>query len=168
MNDDNEVRIGERRVGPGHSPYVIAEISANHGQDLEVAFDLVRVAQSCGADAIKLQTYTPDTMTIDCDAESFRISGGTLWDGRSLYDLYAEAMTPWEWHAPLRDEAARLGLHCISTPFDATAVAFLDALELPALKIASFELTDHELIAAAASTGRPLIISTGMAEIQEL
>lgn len=160
--------IGDREVGPGRPPYVIAEVSANHHQDLGRALELVRIAAASGADAMKLQTYTPDTMTLDCDEAPFRIGTGTIWEGRNLYDLYREAQTPWEWHAPLRDEAGRLGLHCISTPFDATAVAFLDELDLPALKIASFELTDLELIACAAATGRPLIVSTGMATEHEI
>lgn len=165
---DPVVRIGDREVGPGHPPYVIAEVSANHHQDLGRAIELVRIAAAAGADAVKLQTYTPDTMTLDSDEAPFRIGSGTIWEGRNLYDLYREAQTPWEWHAPLRDEAGRLGLHCISTPFDASAVAFLDELDLPALKIASFELTDLELIACAAATGRPLIVSTGMATQDEI
>ncbi|MCU0274995.1 MAG: pseudaminic acid synthase [Acidimicrobiales bacterium] len=162
------VLIGGRPVGPGHPVYVIAEISANHNQELEQARRLVAVAADAGADAVKLQTYTPDTLTIDSDEAPFRIGGGTLWDGRTLYDLYGEAFTPWEWHEPLRDEAQRFGIQCLSSPFDATAVALLDDLGLPALKIASFELVDLELIACAAATGRPLIISTGMASVAEI
>lgn len=162
------LRIGDREIGNGRPVYVIAEISANHHQQLDRALELVRIAADAGADAVKLQTYTPDTMTIDCDEPPFRIGAGTIWEGRNLYDLYREAQTPWEWHEPLRDEAARLGIDCISTPFDASAVAFLDDLGLPALKIASFELTDLELIATAAATGRPLVISTGMATVSEI
>jgi pseudaminic acid synthase len=164
----NPVMLGGRPVGPGHPVYVIAEISANHHQELERAQALVRAAAEAGADAVKLQTYTPDTLTIDCDAEPFRITGGTLWDGRTLYDLYAEAYTPWEWHEPLVAEARDAGMDCLSTPFDAEAVRLLDELGLPALKIASFELVDLELIATAAATGRPLIMSTGMAGVAEI
>jgi pseudaminic acid synthase len=167
-SDVPPVLIGGRPVGRGHPVYVIAEVSANHNQDLERARTLVRVAADAGADAVKLQTYTPDTLTIDSDEAPFRIGGGTLWDGRTLYDLYGEAFTPWEWHEPLRDEARRLGIQCLSSPFDATAVDLLDALDLPALKIASFELVDLELIAHAAATGRPLIMSTGMATVAEI
>jgi pseudaminic acid synthase len=160
--------IGGRAIGDGAPVYVIAELSANHHQSLDRAMELVRAAHRAGADAIKLQTYTPDTMTIDCDAPPFRIGAGTIWEGRNLYELYAEAQTPWEWHAPLAREAAALGLHCLSTPFDASAIGFLDELEFPALKIASFELVDLELIAAAAATGRPLVVSTGMATAEEI
>lgn len=162
------IEIAGRKIGAGHPVYVIAELSANHQHRLDRALELVRVAAQAGADAVKLQTYTPDTMTIDCDEPPFRIGAGTLWEGRNLYDLYREAATPWEWHAPIMEEARRLGLHCFSTPFDDTSIAFLDALDVPALKIASFELTDLELIAGAAATGRPLVISTGMATADEI
>jgi pseudaminic acid synthase len=162
------IDIGGRMVGRGQPVYVIAEVSANHHHRLDRAIELVRIAARAGADAVKLQTYTPDTMTIDSDEAPFRIGAGTIWEGRNLYDLYREAATPWEWHEAIRDEAERLGMHCISTPFDSSAVKFLDDLALPALKIASFELTDLELIAGAATTNRPLIISTGRATIDEI
>lgn len=160
--------IDGREVGPGHSAYVIAELSANHGGHLENAIALVHHAADAGADAVKVQTYRPDTMTIDSNAKPFRISGGTLWDGRSLYDLYAEAMTPWEWHEVLQREAASAGIDFFSSPFDASAVDFLVGLDVPVFKIASFELVDHELIHYAANQGRPLIMSTGMATAEEI
>ena len=162
------VAIGDRIIGPGQPVYVIAELSANHGQDFARACELVNLAAEAGADAVKLQTYKPDTMTIDCDRAEFRIGPGTIWEGRTLHDLYADAMTPWEWHEPLRAEAERCGMQLLSTPFDATAVNFLDDLDLPALKIASFELVDLPLIELAASTGRPLIMSTGMGTREEI
>jgi len=148
--------------------FMVAELSANHGGSLQVCLDTVRAAAAAGADAIKLQTYTPDTITLDCDAPPFRIDGGTLWDGRTLHDLYAEAMTPWEWHAPIMEEAARCGLVCFSSPFDATAVDFLDDLGAPIFKIASFEIDDIPLIERAASKGRPMIMSTGIAGLGQI
>lgn len=160
--------IAGREVGPGHPTYVIAEMSANHGGSLDRAVELVRVAAQSGADAVKVQTYRPDSMTIDSDQELFQVSGGTLWDGRTLYDLYSEAMTPWEWHAPLQKEAASAGIDFFSSPFDASAVDLLVELDVPVLKIASFELVDHELIRYAAGSGRPLIMSTGMAGVEEI
>ncbi len=160
--------LGGREIGPGHPTYVIAELSANHGGRLEKAIELVRLAAAAGADAVKVQTYRPDTMTIDSDQEPFRIAGGTLWDGRTLYDLYAEAMTPWEWHEVLQREAMAVGIDFFSSPFDADAVDFLVGLGVPVLKIASFELVDHGLIRHAASSGRPLILSTGMARASEI
>jgi pseudaminic acid synthase len=166
-SDTPTIEIGGRTIGTGHPTYVIAEVSANHNQDIEQAFAIVRAAAEAGADAVKLQTYRPDTITIDVDRPEF-VVGGTIWEGRKLYDLYAEAMTPWEWHAPLMAEAASLGLHCFSSPFDLTAVEFLVSLDVPAIKIASFELVDHALIAAAAATGKPLIMSTGMAQKDEI
>ena len=170
MSDQRTVpfEIGGRAIGDGEPVYIIAELSANHHQSVDRAIELVHVAHRAGADAVKLQTYTPDTMTIDCDASPFRIGAGTIWEGRNLHELYAEAQTPWEWHEPLAREAAELGLHCLSTPFDSSAVRFLDDLAFPALKIASFELVDLELIASAAATGRPLVISTGMATAEEI
>lgn len=157
-----------RRVGPGHPTYLIAEISANHQQRLERAEELVRLAADVGADAVKIQTYTADTMTIDSDEEAFRIGEGTLWSGRRLYELYEEAATPWEWHRPLKALADELGIDLFSTPFDQSAVDFLIDLDVPLLKIASFELIDHALVAYAASTGRPLLMSTGMATADEI
>lgn len=163
-----QIVIAGRPVGTGQPTYVIAEISANHGGRFERAEELVRAAAAAGADAVKLQTYTADTMTLDSDAEPFKVADGTLWAGRTLYDLYAEAHTPWAWHRPLMNLATELGLALFSSPFDATAVAFLDELGVPAMKIASFELVDHELIHLAATTGRPLILSTGMATEDEI
>ena len=160
--------IGGREIGADHPVFVIAELSANHHQSLDRALDLVCAARDAGADAVKLQTYTPDTMTIDSEAPPFRIGAGTIWEGRNLYDLYAEAQTPWEWHEPLARKAGELGLQWLSTPFDASAVGFLRDLDVPALKIASFELVDLELIATAAATGLPLIVSTGMATEEEI
>lgn len=148
--------------------FMVAELSANHGGSLEVCLDTVRAAAAAGADAIKLQTYTPDTITLDCDSPLFRIGGGTLWDGRTLHDLYAEAMTPWEWHAPIQAEAERNGLAFFSSPFDATAVDFLDGLGVPMFKIASFEIDDIPLIEHAASKGRPMVISTGIAGLGQI
>lgn len=158
------VTIAGRDVTDGHRPYVIAELSCNHRGSYETAADTVRAAAQTGADAIKLQTYTADTLTLDSDAPHFVIGGGTLWDGRTLHDLYSEAYTPWEWQPRLIALARELGLDCFSSPFDETAVDFLDELDVPAFKIASFEITDVNLIEYAASKGRPMIISTGIAE----
>lgn len=162
------VRIGGREIGLGRPVYVIAELSANHGHDVATARAIVEAAAAAGADAVKLQTYTADTMTIDSDAPPFRIGDGTLWAGRNLYELYEEAATPWAWHAELQALATDLGLDLFSTPFDSTAVDFLGDLGTPAMKIASFELVDLDLIRAAAATGQPLIISTGMATEAEI
>jgi len=147
--------------------YLIAELSANHLGSFERAVETLRAAKGAGADAIKLQTYTPDTMTLDIAAPPFVVEG-TLWHGRTLYDLYAEAQTPWEWHAPLRDEAARLGLDFFSSAFDASAVEFLETLAVPCHKVASFELVDLPLIETMAQTGKPLLLSTGMATLSEI
>jgi pseudaminic acid synthase len=163
-----EIVIAGRPVGPGHGVYVIAELSANHAQRLDRAVELVGLAADAGADAVKVQTYTPDTLTIDSDKEPFRVGEGTLWAGRTLYDLYAEAYTPWEWLAELRAVAHGRGLDLFSSPFDATAVDFLADHDVPAFKIASFELVDHALIRYAASKGKPLILSTGMANAEEI
>ncbi len=162
-----EIAIAGRPIGPAHPPYVIAELSANHNGSLETALQIVRAAAVAGADAVKLQSYRPDTITLNCDDEPFRISGG-LWDGRTLYDLYAEAHMPWDWHKPLFEEARRLGLAIFSSPFDSTAVDLLEDLNAPAYKIASFEAVDLPLIRYAAATGKPLIISTGMADAEEI
>jgi len=161
------IRIGERLVGDGQPTFVIAEMSANHGGDLNVALEIVRLAAEAGADAIKLQTYTADTMTLDSNASPFQISGG-LWDGYTLYKLYEEAHTPWAWHEALFAEAKKLGLICFSSPFDATAVDFLEQFEPPVYKLASFEVTDLPLVRKIASTGRPVIMSTGMASLDEI
>jgi N-acetylneuraminate synthase len=156
-----------RRIGPDEPPYVIAEMSANHGGSLERALQVIEAARTCGASAVKLQTYRPDTITLDSDAEEFRIRG-TLWEGRTLYDLYEEAHTPWEWHEPLFSRARELGITIFSSPFDETAVELLESLGAPAYKIASFEVVDLPLIRVVASTGKPLILSTGMADDEEI
>jgi N-acetylneuraminate synthase len=162
------IRIANRQIGEGHLVYIVAEISANHHQDFEQAVELVKAAKQAGADAVKLQTYTPDTITIPCDKEHFRIGGGTLWDGRNLYDLYRDAYTPWEWQPKLNTIARELGLHLFSTAFDHTAVDFLEQMDVPVHKIASFEIVDLPLIEKMAKTGKPLILSTGIASLPEI
>lgn len=163
------ITIGNREVGPGHPPFIIAEMSGNHNQSLEQARELIKVAAAAGAHAVKLQTYTPDTITLDVHHGEFFISDpNSLWEGSSLYDLYKQAMTPWEWHKELFDYASELGLLAFSSPFDLSAVAFLEELQVPCYKIASFENTDHALLAAVAKTGKPVIVSTGMASQAEL
>lgn len=152
---------------PDHT-FIIAELSANHGGSLDTCLETVRAAAAVGADAIKLQTYTADTMTLDCDSDVFQIRQGTLWDGRTLHDLYQEAYTPWEWHAPIKAEADKQGLTFFSSPFDRTAVDFLHDLDAPIFKIASFEIADIPLIEYAASKGRPMIMSTGIAGLTEI
>lgn len=161
------IEINDRRVGPGHLTYIIAEMSANHGQKFEEAVRIIEAVKEAGADAIKIQTYTPDTMTIDCDNDYFRIKG-TPWDGRTLYELYGEAYTPWDWQAELKIIANQLGLDFFSTPFDATAVDFLEAMNVPAHKVASFENVDIPLLRRIAKTGKPVIMSTGMATLAEI
>ena len=161
------IEIAGRPIGVAHPPYVIAELSANHNGKLETALHLIEQAKQAGADAVKLQTYKPDTITLPCDGEDFKIHGG-LWDGRTLYDLYEEAHMPWEWHRPLFDYARQLGITIFSSPFDKTAIDLLEDLNAPAYKIASFEAIDLPLIKYAASTGKPMIISTGMADAQEI
>jgi N-acetylneuraminate synthase len=160
--------IAGRAIGPGEPVYIIAELSANHGQEYERAAHLVRLARDAGADAVKLQTYTPDTITIDSHAAEFQAGAGSLWAGATLYELYRTAYTPWEWQPRLKAIADELGIHCFSSPFDPTAVDFLHEMDVPAFKIASFELVDLPLIRKAASTGRPLIMSTGMATEAEV
>lgn len=163
------MRIADHAIGLDHPPFVIAEMSGNHNHSLERALDIVRAAANSGVDALKLQTYTPDTMTIDLDEREFHISDPkSQWKGTSLYKLYGEAATPWEWHEPIFKCAAELGLLAFSTPFDDSAVEFLESLNVPCYKIASFENTDLPLIRRVAATGKPLIISTGMATIAEL
>ena len=162
------MRIQDRLIGPGQPVYIIAELSANHHHDFDRAARLIGVAKDAGADAIKLQTYTPDTITIRSDRSEFRIGGGTLWDGRSLYELYGEAFTPWEWQPKLKRMANDAGLALFSSPFDATAVDFLEEMDVPAYKVASFELVDIPLIRKMARTGKPLIMSTGMATSEEI
>lgn len=148
--------------------FIIAELSANHGNDINIAKETIKAAKEAGADAIKVQTYTADTLTIDCDNEFFKLNNGTLWDGRTLYDLYNEAYTPWEWQKELKDYAESIGLIFFSTPFDFTAVDFLEELNVPAYKVASFEIMDIPLIEYIASKGKPIIISTGVAYINEI
>ncbi len=162
------IKIAGRAIGAGQPCYIIAELSANHGHSFEKALEIVRAAKEAGADAVKLQTYTPDTLTINCRRPEFLVGKGTLWEGKSLHDLYAEAYTPWEWQPELKKEAERLGMHCFSTPFDDTAVDFLERMDVPAHKIASFELVDTELLKKVASTGKPVIMSTGMATFEEI
>ncbi|WP_395147082.1 pseudaminic acid synthase [Moraxella atlantae] len=159
--------IGGRKIGAGEPPYIIAEMSANHNGSIQNAFKIIDMAKACGADAVKMQTYTPDTITLDSNASEFHINGG-LWHGRTLYDLYREAHTPWDWHMPLFEYARQIGITIFSSPFDVTAVDLLEELNAPAYKIASFEAVDLPLIRYAASTGKPLIISTGMADKDEI
>lgn len=162
------MKINNREIAFGEPCYIIAEMSANHGQSFDQAIRIVRAAKESGADAVKLQTYTPDTMTIDCHTEHLSIGKGTIWEGRNLYELYSEAYTPWEWQPKLKIAAEEIGLDCFSTPFDFTAVDFLETMNVPAHKIASFELTDIPLIRRVAQTGKPTIMSTGMATLAEI
>lgn len=165
----DSIKIGKRLIGKNHPPFVIAEMSGNHNQSLERALEIVEAAAKTGAHALKIQTYTPDTMTLDIDEREFHISDPkSLWAGTSLYKLYGEAYTPWEWHAPIFKRARELGMIPFSTPFDDTAVDFLETLEMDCYKIASFENTDLPLIRRVAATGKPVIISTGMATVAEL
>ena len=163
----HEIEIAGRPIGIAYPPYVIAELSANHNGKLETALRIVEEAKKAGADAVKLQTYKPDTITLNCDSEDFKIHGG-LWDGRTLYELYEEAHMPWDFHKPLFEHARKLGITIFSSPFDSTAVDLLEDLNAPAYKIASFEAVDLPLIKYAASTGKPMIISTGMADAEEI
>jgi pseudaminic acid synthase len=163
------MRIAHRDIGRSHAPFVIAEMSGNHNQSLDRALEIVDAAAATGAHGLKIQTYTPDTMTIDLSEGDFYISDkNSLWAGTTLYKLYGEAYTPWEWHAPIFERARKLGLIPFSTPFDDTAVDFLESLDVPCYKIASFENTDLPLIRKVAATGKPMIISTGMATVAEL
>ncbi len=162
------VVVGEHYIGFGYPAYIVAEMSANHNMDFDQAVKILRAAKDAGADAVKLQTYTPDTMTIKSDRPEFRISSGTIWDGRILYDLYSEAYMPWEWQPKLKEIANDMGLDLFSTAFDSTAVDFLEEMNVPVHKVASFEIVDIPLIEKMAKTGKPLIISTGMATLAEI
>lgn len=162
-----EIEIAGRKIRAGSAPYVIAELSGNHNGQLERALRLIDMAKEAGADAVKLQTYTADTITIDHDGPGFTIEGG-LWSGRKLYDLYQEAQTPWDWHQQLFDHARERGIDCFSSPFDRTAIDLLERLGAPAYKIASFEIVDTPLVRYAARTCKPLVISTGMASREEI
>ncbi|HBR94201.1 MAG TPA: pseudaminic acid synthase [Opitutae bacterium] len=163
----SKITINGRSIGLGYSPYIIAEMSANHNGNIQNAFEIIDAAADAGADCVKLQTYRADTITMQSSSPEFRIDDG-LWAGNTLYDLYEQAHTPWEWHGPLFEHAKKRGIVMFSSPFDSTAVDFLEDLNAPAYKIASFEAVDHALIRYAASTGKPLIISTGMADLEEI
>ncbi len=162
------ITIRGRKIGPGCPTYIIAEMSGNHNQSFDQAVKIIRAAKAAGADAVKLQTYTADTITFDSDLPCFRIAEGTLWSGQTLYKLYQEAYTPWEWQPKLKKVADELGMHCFSTPFDPTAVDFLEAMDVPAYKVASFELVDLPLIEKMARTGKPIIMSIGTATVSEI
>ena len=165
--NESKIVIAGREISRSQSPYIIAELSANHNGKLDTALKIIEEAAKAGADAVKLQTYRPDTITLNSDADEFRIKGG-LWDGRTLYELYEEAHMPWEWHKPLFEHAKKIGIPIFSSPFDNTAVDLLENLNVPAYKIASFEAVDLPLIKYVASTGKPMIISTGMADAEEI
>jgi pseudaminic acid synthase len=166
---NNIIDLNGRLIGKKKLPYIVAEMSGNHNEDIKNAFKIIETAKKCGADAVKIQTYTPDTMTIDTDDPMFIInSEGNPWKGRTMYDLYKEAMTPWEWHEDLFNYAKKIGITIFSTPFDLTAVDFLESIDCPAYKIASFELVDLELISAVSETKKPVIMSTGMATKNEI
>ncbi len=163
-----KIRVGKRWIGEGEPVYLVAELSANHKQSFDRAIQIIKAAKEAGADAIKIQTYTPDTLTIESEKEWFRIRGEGPWAGKTLYQLYGEAYTPWDWHAGLQRAAYDVGLEFFSTPFDATAVDFLESLDVPAYKVASFEIVDLPLLRKIASTGKPVIVSTGMASLGEI
>jgi len=163
-----EINITNRKIGNNNPVFIIAELSANHLQKFDLAVEMINAMKESGADAVKLQTYTPDTITIDSDNEYFQIKQGTLWDGKTLYQLYQEAYTPWEWQPKLKEIAEDLGLICFSSPFDKTAVNFLQEMKVPAYKVASFEITDIPLIEYIASKGKPVIISTGIATLCDI
>ena len=163
----NKFEIAGRPIGNDQEPYIIAEMSANHNGNIETAFRIIEEAKKAGADALKIQTYTPDTITLNSDLPDFQIKGG-LWDGKTLYELYQWAHTPWEWHKPLFEHAKKVGIPIFSSPFDTTAVDLLESLNAPAYKIASFEAVDLALIRYVAGTGKPMIISTGMANAEEI
>ncbi|ARV46267.1 pseudaminic acid synthase [Bacillus inaquosorum] len=165
----NEINIEGRKIGPHHPPFIIAEMSGNHNQSLERAFNIIEEAAKAGAHALKIQTYTADTMTLNMNTKDFKIEDeNSLWSGRTLYTLYQQAYTPWEWHKPIFDKCRELGMIPLSTPFDESSVDFLEDLGVPIYKIASFENTDIPLIKKVAATGKPIIISTGMATVAEI
>lgn len=163
-----ELSIGKHKVGDEQKVFIIAELSANHGHNFETAVKTIYAAKEAGVDAIKLQTYTPDTITIDCDNKYFQVNQGTIWDGTTLYKLYQSAYTPWEWQPKLKKIAEDIGLECFSSPFDTSAVDFLEKMNVPAYKIASFEIVDIPLIEYAAKKGKPIIISTGIATEEDI
>lgn len=163
-----KVCIDKREIGPNMPVFIVAEMSANHLQKYDLAKKTIEAAREAGADAIKLQTYTPDTITLDCDSEYFQIKQGTIWDGKTLYNLYKEAYTPWDWQPELKEYAESLGLICFSAPFDYSAVDFLEKMNVPAYKVASFEITDIPLIEYIASKNKPVIMSTGIASIEDI
>ncbi len=165
---NKKISINNHNIGFGFPVYIIAELSANHNQDFEEAVRLIHAAKDAGADAVKIQTYTADTLTISCSNEYFTLGKGTLWDGMNLHDLYKEAYTPWEWQPDLMKTATQLGMDFFSTAFDSTSVEFLENMNIPAYKIASFELVDHELLSCVAKTQKPIILSTGMASRQDI
>ena len=162
------IQINNRLIGPNQPTYIIAELSANHNQDFDRAVEIIHHAHKAGADAVKLQTYTAETLTLDSDQPCFQIKQGTAWDGLRLFDLYKQAYTPWEWQPELKKIANQFGMDLFSSPFDATAVDFLETMNVPAYKIASFEIVDIPLLRKVASTGRPVIVSTGMATVEEV
>ncbi|MBE6068677.1 MAG: pseudaminic acid synthase [Clostridium lundense] len=165
---DKCIKIGDRIIGENQPVFIIAEMSANHQQSFEKAVEIIKAAKKAGADAIKLQTYTPDTITLDCDNEYFQIKQGTIWDGTTLHKLYQEAYTPWDWQPKLKKIAEEEGLICFSSPFDKTSVDFLEEMDVPAYKIASFEITDIPFIEYIASKGKPIIMSTGIATLSDI
>lgn len=161
-------QIGTRRVGEGAPVFIVAELSANHNQDYNRALEIVHAAKEAGADAVKLQTYTADTITLDCDDDCFQIKEGTIWDGTTLYKLYQQAYTPWEWQPKLMEEANRLGMECFSSPFDLTSVDFLEEMHVPAYKIASYEINDIPMIRKIARLKKPIIFATGIAYPEDI
>lgn len=163
-----EIQIGDYQIGEQHPCFIIAEMSANHLMDFDRAVKIIEAAKQAGADAIKLQTYTPDTITLDSEKSYFQITQGTIWDGTTLHKLYQQAYTPWEWQPELKKIAEEMGLVCFSSPFDSTAVDFMEEMQMPAYKIASFEITDIPLIRQTAATGKPVIISTGIAHQEDI
>lgn len=164
----NEIKIGSLAIGNKERTFIIAELSANHGNDINIAKKTILAAKEVGADAIKIQTFTPDTITLDCENDYFTVKGGTIWDGRTLYDLYEEAHMPWAWQKELKEYANSIGLIFFSSPFDKSAVDFLESIDVPAYKIASYEIMDIPLIEYTASKGKPMIISTGVASLNDI